>query len=499
MKGNLVKIFGIVTVLTLLNQTLTLVRASIMATQFGVSNQMDAFNMANTLMVCLINVLGASVATVFVPFLTQMQDNAEDRLIFNSYISVMSTVVGVILSGYLIVGNLYFKFSSSQSLFATMMFSISLVLALGQYVRLLTSIETAIFQTENRFGVIKVGAILATVSSLIALELAHHYLTIRLAAAMITLSYWIEWGYLSTRKKAAKFHFKWHFAIHHRGVKELLNLTGPVVLNSFIYQISLLIPTVIIRFFGTGFVSINSYANQILNIMQTLILTNILTMLYPELARTMQNDRQAGQEKLIFFIILTNTIVIPITFGAIVVGPLLIQILFQRGNFTASATNAVWQFLCFGSLSLPLVVIREFIYRAFYSLQDTKTPVKNSLLTISLQMIYVIAGAKVFGIVAVMSAPLVAAGFSVSLGLWQIKRVLPQMDAHKLMIKHSLISFLNGGIMMIVVKKCTGWLTLPPLLRLISLVIIGALLYGGLTLSCQGRYFWQYFREGKVE
>lgn len=491
--------FGIVTVLTLFNQTLTLLRASMMATQFGVSNQMDAFNMANTLMVCLINVLGASVATVFVPFLTRMQDNTKDRLVFNSYISVVSTIVGAILISYLIIGNLYFKFSGGQSLFATTMFDLSLILALGQYVRLLTSIETAILQTENRFGVIKVGAILATVSSLIALGLMQHYLTIKLAAVVIVLSYWIEWGYLSTRQKAAKFHFQWRFAIRHKEVKKLLSLTVPVVLNSLIYQISLLVPTVITRFFGTGFVSINSYANQILNIMQTLILTNILTMLYPELARTMQANRQKGQKKLIFFIILTNTIVIPIAFGAIIVGPLLIQLLFQRGHFTASATTAVWQFLCFGSLALPLVVIREFIYRAFYSLQDTKTPVKNSLLTISLQMVYVIIGAKSFGIIAVMSAPLFAAGISVILGLWQIKRVLPQMDSHKLMVKHSLISFFNGGMMMVIVGKCTVWLPLPPLFRLIGLIIIGVISYGSLTLICQGRFFWHNFKEGEVE
>lgn len=495
MKKNFLKIFGLITVLTIFNQSLTLFRASIMAHQFGTSNQMDAFNFANTLMVCMTNIFGSAIVTVFVPFLTKVK-NHDDSKVLNSYINMMGIIVLMLLGAYSISGFVYLRImSTNPNAFWAMMISLSFILGIGQYIRFFSNFQTSMLQVTGKFVAIKIAAVTSTVVSLIGLIYFHNKLSITLAAVLITISYLVEYVVLRLCNKEERYHYQWILDIKNKRTKELFKLTIPIVLNSTIYQISLMIPNVIARSFGVGVVSISVYANQILNIMQTLIILNLLGVLYPELVKVFQNETiENSKRKLSYYVNLTNLIVIPMTFGAVFVGHLLIAILFQRGNFTSDDTNNVWKFLVFGSASLPLIVYKEFYYRVFYSQSDTKTPVKISIISIIAQMFFLIIGVHVIGIWALMASPFVAA---VVASIYARKKLTQKIGGLVDDSKQLFFSLMNSLIMAIVIAVIQPNLHSNRILNLLILIIIGIIIYGILTWIFQREYFLREIEEQK--
>ena len=73
-------------------------------------------------------------------------------------------------------------------------------------------------------------------------------------------------------------------------------------------------------------------------------------------------------------------LVLPITVGSNCVAKPIVRILFQRGAFDAESTNMTYNALRLYSLGLAAMGVRDVITRVFYSLSDTKTPMKMRVL-----------------------------------------------------------------------------------------------------------------------
>jgi putative peptidoglycan lipid II flippase len=78
---------------------------------------------------------------------------------------------------------------------------------------------------------------------------------------------------------------------------------------------------------------------------------------------------------------------LPATAGLIVWGEPIIRLLFQRGEFDASSTQATVWALRFFALGLVGHAIIEIATRAFYALKNTKTPVMIALITMGINVI----------------------------------------------------------------------------------------------------------------
>lgn len=470
-------------------QVISLLRTTALATNFGISNDMDAFNFANTAMVCLVNIMGPSVATVLIPFLAKMRDGIEDRNILNTYITAIMAITYMLLLTYFIIGSMYFfAGSSSHGLtFQELTFLLTFILGIAQYTRLISSIQTAFLQMDGKFIIIKVVAVVSAILSYIYIIITPN-LSIMEAAICIGLSYVVECIGLifSNRNKKYKYRakFKWADA----EFRKLMRLTVPVTLNSVIYQVTVLLPNILARFFGEGYISTMVYANQIISIMQTLIIINLISMLYPTLTRSFNRSIEEAKKKLVLFINGSNMLVIPMISGMMMLGGLVIKVLFERGNFTHDSTIIVWQFLIFLSLALPFVVIREFIFKAFYAMGDTKTPVKNSLIVIIIQIIFLAAGSFWIGVYAIMLSPLLAAVLSTILGYRDLRKKIGPLGKNGEMIKQHLLTIFNSLVMCAGIWGVMQVVHFNTIINLVIYIGVGIVIYGICVLLTQRKY-----------
>jgi len=71
-------------------------------------------------------------------------------------------------------------------------------------------------------------------------------------------------------------------------------------------------------------------------------------------------------------------VMVPATFGILVLGNNIVRILFQRGEFTAYSTMITHQALLFYAVGLFSYAGIKMLVFSFYSMQDTVTPVKTA-------------------------------------------------------------------------------------------------------------------------
>ena len=79
---------------------------------------------------------------------------------------------------------------------------------------------------------------------------------------------------------------------------------------------------------------------------------------------------------------------LPASLGLIILRQPLIELLYQRGEFTAHSTQLVAWALLWYAVGLVGHSVVEILVRAFYAMHDTKTPVLIGIVAMSLNVVF---------------------------------------------------------------------------------------------------------------
>jgi putative peptidoglycan lipid II flippase len=100
-------------------------------------------------------------------------------------------------------------------------------------------------------------------------------------------------------------------------------------------------------------------------------------------ARAAENDRKRLLDTVAHALALLDTFLVPATVGLVLLAKPIVALLFQYGEFTAErSTPMTADALTFYALGLPAYGLVKGLASAFYSVQDTKTPVKIAALSV---------------------------------------------------------------------------------------------------------------------
>jgi putative peptidoglycan lipid II flippase len=91
-------------------------------------------------------------------------------------------------------------------------------------------------------------------------------------------------------------------------------------------------------------------------------------------------DHESMKKTFLFALRIVSFITIPATVGLVILREPIVQVLFQHGRFVAESTRLTARALLYYSLGLPAFAAVKLIVPAFYSTQDTRTPVRVALL-----------------------------------------------------------------------------------------------------------------------
>ncbi len=158
-------------------------------------------------------------------------------------------------------------------------------------------------------------------------------------------------------------------------VRKVAVLLGPRVLDLGAFHLTLLVTTNLASRLGPGSVSALEWGWEAMQLPETIIGTAFGLVAFPTLAElAARGDRDGLRSTLGESLRTVLTLAVPAACGLILLGRPLLALLYQRGAFDTQATEAVYVALRFYALGLVAHTCLELAARAFFAQQDTVTP-----------------------------------------------------------------------------------------------------------------------------
>ena len=397
-----------------LAKLLSFIRQVVIARQFGLSGEMDAFNAANNypdMLAALIS--GGALAMAFIPVLAEYLQQGGLPKAWNLFSRVINltflfaAVASLFLA--LIAGPLVrWKFgiapgfsASQQSLVANLM-RLDLI---GTMIFSISGLVMAGLQANQHFWLPAMAPTLYNIGQLIGAFILAPSTGLRLGPITLPAYGFGVYGLVYGVILGAALHlliqvpglirykFRWTpvLSLRDAGVRQVLSLMWPSLLAMFFFQLNFVARDNLASRLGEGAVTVLTYSWTLMQLPETLIGTAIATVLLPTLAELIaRNERARYREMLNRVLRVLLAFTIPVVVLLMVCLPPLARVVFAfRGADNELFVRTARAFLG-GVIGYSLV---ETGVRAFYAQQKARIP----LLTAGLRMVvYVLLGVLLF-------------------------------------------------------------------------------------------------------
>ena len=201
---------------------------------------------------------------------------------------------------------------------------------------------------------------------------------------------------------------------------------------------------------GDGAVSALDFAQKIIVFANTAITTAIVSVMYPLMANKLNEGDNEG-----FVVYLSKSVsiiallLIPISFGFILLNKEVISIFYERGNFTASDVGLTSLAFLGYSLVLPFTGVRDILNSSLFSMQKTKVTTMNGVIGVIVNIILSITLSKIYGVFGVAMASTISSIVTAVLLFISTRRLVGNFDVVPMIIK--LLKILFAAIMMLFV------------------------------------------------
>ena len=256
------------------------------------------------------------------------------------------------------------------------------------------------------------------------------------------------------------FKYKPVFDMKDKHIKKMFYIALPVIMGVSINQINVLVDRTIASRVAIGGITALDYANKLIVSVHGIFVLSITTVLYPIISKMGAENNMNGFKKSVSEAIgAINLLVIPISLGFMVFAEPIVTLLYGRGKFDTEAIVMTSGALFFYSIGMLGFGLREVLARAFYSLQDTKTPAVNAAIAVVMNAIFSILLSKFMGISGLASGTSISALFSTVLLFISLRKKIGPFGIKKITISFAKIigaSLVMGFIAKLSFNALTG-------------------------------------------
>ncbi len=397
-RAGIAQAVGTVGLATFISRILGFIRDVVLASFFGTGMFADAFFVAFRIPNLLRRLVGEGSLTVsFIPVFTEYlteKSKSEAFRLANAALTLavlfllLITLAGIVLSP-LIVRAMAQGFAANPDKFSLTILLNRLMFPYIFFIGL-AALVMGILNSLHRFGPSALAPVFLNLALIFsALILAKQFDQPVLALAVgVILGGILQLGFQLIFLIREGFRFRFLLDFRHPGVVKIATLMGPSVFGLGVAQINVLVTTLLASFLAEGSVSYLYYANRLVEFPLGVFAVAVATVVLPTLsAQAAKRDHASLQSTLNFGLRLTLFTTLPAMVGLIVLRQPIIELLFQRGAFTATSTILTAEALLFYSLGLWAFAGVRVIVPAFYALKDTVTPVKVAALALAANLV----------------------------------------------------------------------------------------------------------------
>ncbi len=244
-------------------------------------------------------------------------------------------------------------------------------------------------------------------------------------------------------------HFRFDFSLADPAVRKVGKLMVPGLVGIGVFQLNFFADTVFAtspRMPGGSITSLY-VADRVMELVLGSYAIAVSTAILPHMARQAAlRDWPALKETLTFSMRLVSFITIPAAAGLMILRQPIVNVLFEHGKFVAESTHLTARALLYYAIGLPAFSAVRLVVPAFYSQQDTRTPVA------------VAAG---------------AVGLNIVLNLLFLRFLFPVVQNGGPALATSLAAYFNFSLLLYILRKRLGRLGAGAVARSVARVCAG--------------------------
>lgn len=383
---------GILAVSAFVSRLLALIRDRVLASQFGAGPELDIYFAAFRIPDFIYGILIAGgISAVFLPLFSEyFQKKEEDGWKFANNLLNCLLVSLVLICGLLVVFTPFLVelvapgFSSEQK--ASLIF-LKRIMFLSPIFFGLSYIFSGIARYFNRFLSFSIAPILYNLSIIFAALFLVPFFGLPGLAYGVVFGAFLHFLIQVPSAKASGFKYLLKFDFKSLEIKRAFQLMLPRSLSLAVFHLNLIVVTAIASTLTIGSVAVFNFANNLQFFPVGLIGTSLALASFPLLSRTWANgqkDEFLSKFSIIFRQILF--LIIPISFLIFLFRAQIVRIILGAGEFgwwETRLTAASLGIFSFGIFALSFI---PFLSKVFFSVQETKIPLKIGLISVILNI-----------------------------------------------------------------------------------------------------------------
>jgi len=376
---------------------------------YGTQWQMDTFLAAATIPTILFGVFNGALVSALVPIFSEYLAHGDEdeawrlcNTIINGLFIILSifAVAGYFLAPYYVpvIAHGFPKPQMGVAIHMTRWLMPSVVAVS------LSGVASAMLNAYHRFRSTAFVGIAINVVTIGTVLLLTHRLGIFALVMGTTLGLTAQLlVQLPSLMAIRKYRFEMH--VHHPGLARMWMILGPIIVGSAAGQIALFFDRYFASTLTPGNMAGMNYAIKLVNFPQQIFAAAIATVIFPLLASQFARSNRAGVGRnVVLGLRMVSFITIPAMCGLIVLAHPIVQTLFERGIFKASATELTAGLLPFSAVGLIALAANIVLTRCCFACKETSWTVAISVFSVMINVLLSVIWLPTLGAIGLLLA-----------------------------------------------------------------------------------------------
>lgn len=416
--------------LGIIAKSLSFVKEIIMASRMGISYKLDSYLLAYSTIILITSLVSDGIIIGIIPLLQEIQErHGIDKKI--KFTNNLVNITGIFSFVFIVIGfigaPIIMKifgpgFTGKELEKTVLLFRIGLpIIPLS----LINAIFSGFLQSVHSF---KGGPKGRAVSPIIyIIYLLFFSKTFELRGLMVTgIVMNIIQIYIFSkglRKNGFKYFFK--FDLKDRYIRKLEYYLIPILAGVGLNELNLSIDNAVASTLPTGSIAGLSFANNIIDLFLGVFIAAMTTVIFPVLSEDYhKHDEEHFKYEIRYGMDIALIVAVPVSIILITMSEPIVKILFQRGAFDVQASLLTSKALGYYALGLTSMALFPLITRAYYSIQDAKTPISIGFRTLILNGILNLFLSKNMGPSGIALSSSISITSALIYGLYDLNRKL---------------------------------------------------------------------------
>lgn len=451
MKNSIVKSTIQVTVIVFIIKVMGFIKQSVVASISGATRETDIYFMATSVIMALCLVCFSSISVSFLSMYSE-------RLTLNGHDeanNLLNSVLRFFVPISICVALIFFCFSHQISIILAPSYDLNEIKTLSKYIRYLSImfiffcyylIINVVLEVEKLFLPGKGQNFFQNLFTIIAAVFFYRYYKISALIYAFIFAGFIQC--IQITWSARKF-FKIKKNIHseRKSIQKLISISQPLVVGNAIYEINDIVDKRIASGLREGSISTLAFGASINEIVTTLVISSLSTILFTHFSIWVaEGKKEKIQEVLINSLEYLLVVIMPIMIMCLVCSDCIIEILYGRGNFGKQEIISTSGVVMGYAVGFFFQATRANIIRVYYAFQETKRPMINGLISVTINVVLSIILSRYLGVAGIALATSISMMIATLLLIPYLYRFFPNFS-----IVPSTIEFLKVMLVSLII------------------------------------------------